>query len=420
MVRSSMYTVGVLSTLLVSTKGACSDFPDCASCVSEKGCAFTFGRLKDSCVEAPEDQCSRGLLNCKNGGDLSSCKDPNMKFCANMPEHAAINGSSARFQLGTCPWLKNMQRQAKKFCHDRKNCFQCQGGHSGVKIDNQMNYQRFDYYGCGWFEGRCKSPREGWNCIPQKGTNSTSCPGRCPGMLSCNSFHSQKDKHGVVTSGPDSIDGSPTETCDVWGDHLFVACVNFSYIDSDSTRHIKARCNSGRTRQEAGCSSLRKVFSVPSLNFRCDDCQTDNCNAVTQFSEAASVAAKQQLRLQQQLQKPNSDQSAAVKLDNELNGIGKPVSHTSYVMPLAIVGTAVGIALVAGAVFVVQMRQVNSAGAMWDLQDNDGTPLAGGGEGGMEDTDVAWELNESPTQDTNLRSPNQEPSPRGTETTAQL
>merc|ERR1711865_344984 len=135
-------------------------YPDCSSCVSEKGCAFTFGRLHDKCVQVKADDCSRGMLNCKNPKDTSTCKDPDQKFCAVTDlSKGAGAADNARFQLGTCAWLKGMRRESKKFCRSKETCAQCQDDR--IRMNNQMQIQRFEYYGCGWFDGKCKSPREG-------------------------------------------------------------------------------------------------------------------------------------------------------------------------------------------------------------------------------------------------------------------
>ena len=170
----------LVSMLGLGVDGACEDYPDCSSCASEKGCAFVFGRTMDKCIHVEENQCNRGLLSCTNPEDTTTCKDPDNKFCANVGE-SGENG--ARFQLGSCKWLKDMKRQSKKHCQKQETCSQCQGISPGIKVNNVMDVQRFAYYGCGWFNGKCSSQREGWPCDQNNATDT--CPRKCPGSMFC-------------------------------------------------------------------------------------------------------------------------------------------------------------------------------------------------------------------------------------------
>lgn len=144
-----MQRLCLFGALLVGTNGACADYPDCSSCAAQEGCAYVLGRTSNQCTEVGEKECVRGLLNCANPEDTSSCKDPDNKYCANI--NAGTDGP--RFELGTCTWLQGIDRQSKKFCSSKETCSQCQNSAAAVKMNSQMKVQRFDYYGCGWFAG---------------------------------------------------------------------------------------------------------------------------------------------------------------------------------------------------------------------------------------------------------------------------
>jgi hypothetical protein len=183
------------------------------------------------------------------------------------------------------------------------------------------------------------------------------------------------------------MSGDSVETCELFGDHKFAACVNFTYVDAENTMHAKARCSSGRTKKESGCSMLRNIFSVPSMKFECGECFTPNCNAAHIYREDSSLVSQQQ----------NTKQTADVKLEGELDSGVSNQAGKSWVIPVAIIGTSVIIGSVASVVFIVQKRQSHA--------DVDSTPFASV----LEEEDQQMFEQAEPTPGSSiLRSPNQE------------